>query len=76
MTSDRADTAAAVTQETQAQVCTKLRVLLKQHLWELYTKTHSVTSYSSPRCHQKLNMAHLLYFSIQKCNTDVINKNE
>lgn len=35
VTPDGTNTAAAVTQETQAQVGTKLCVLLKQHLGEL-----------------------------------------
>lgn len=35
VTPDGTNTTAAVTQETQAQVGTKLRVLFKQHLWEL-----------------------------------------
>lgn len=35
VTPDGADAAAAVTQETQAQVGAQLRVFFKQHLWEL-----------------------------------------
>lgn len=46
VTSDRANATAAVTQETQAQVGTKLCILFKQHLWELHTKTHSFTLYT------------------------------
>lgn len=42
MTSDWTDTAAAVTQKTQAQVGTKLCVLFKQHLWELHTHTNTL----------------------------------
>lgn len=41
MTSDRTDTTAAVTQKTQAQVCTKLSILFKQHLWELHTQANN-----------------------------------
>lgn len=43
VTPDCADAAAAVTQETQAQVGTQLRVLFKQHLWELDKHTQVFT---------------------------------